>query len=1153
MEYLRGPLNWTESDAMEETHGTLSGSELPENDEDRLNSRDRGTVGELKRLDPHLAGLYERGLALVGEIDHPGNAYLVAHVGRELSRGVLERLLKDEGLEITAEDLQRVPKNERNRASIAKALRLEPDDPRVDEWFYLIREFSTNVHWRYGGPPSAAVREAFEQFRSLLYGRLAPYYVTEADLDALLKIETPTRQHAKQLRDVQLRPGQRNYFFRQLRNSAWVRHLAAERFFQSPPGRRTNDDGSWSANPWPEGDYLVLAAPHEPAAVLDVLNSIPLTNDNPVVWDLAAKAARQLPPETAVCVIPRLTNALKTLPAWFFTESVADLVVFLAESGREEAFDLSSFLLRVVDPNELRGVEGLGSRQGTEWVFPCFVSYDDGELLERVVRALEALDAERTLRLLLSKVQRVGRLSDDLELGWDRRLADLHSESQPGRADMVVMAINKTVGVGQRLAARGETEASWVMKRIDSYDANFMTRIGYLVLSEAGHHIQERVDQELGSSEMREPGHPATEIAKLLRSQFRNASRQRREEYAAAVEAGPSRDTLRNRLGSFLGRDPTDEEINQRIRRYQHRIITFFRGEIPDELSDLAERLGVLGATPSLRDQKLAEVGMYMGPIASGGWRGDESPISQDELAQSSAGEIVDLLVEQSGGHASSSGFRQTLTAYGTEHAEIALTACRDALDQDASPSALRAILRGVSEATDAGSDFDWAVALAVVRRVMGHVRSLPPDSDAGARQWRRTGGVAVRLLEAGCRRDSIEHEHAGEIWEIIGEAMTVSAIWDVAHSDDRSLGATLMADLNDATGNATNAAISVALWDYRSRVGDEREASTGAKAAARAAVQEKLVPVLDRWLQDDGPNAAVPRAVMGRYLPQLRLLAPEWLEAHANDLFDHGLENPAVWPTWTTYISRGRLYNDVFRATRFWYLRAAEQPTVWREAVGDSFDVREITQRYGEHLIVAVLRGLVSVGDADALLETAYEHMAPSDWGRAYWLIFRDWSDVDEPPPADFVQRLLGLWEWRISELETGPDAAAAVEEAKELGWLFHTPHLPDAGRIRLGLKTVRLAQGQFRMYSQWDGMLSLAQADPDRSYLIAEEVLLAGLQADYPHVPVEDVRPFLAHILNAGNADTRRRARRLVNRLGEQGYRQLKDLLDEDGEAGG
>ena len=1138
---------------MEEMRGSRAGSEAPAANNDPLNSRERETAAELRRLDPHLAGLYERGLALVREIDHPGNAYLVAHVGRELSRGVLERLLQDEGLGITAEDLERVPEKERNRASIAKALRLEPDDPRVDEWFYLIREFSSTSKWRYGGPPSAAVREAFERFCSLLYGRLAPYYVTEADLDALLQIETPAREHARRLRDVQLRPGQRNYFFRQLTNSAWVRHLAAERFFQSPPGRRTNDDGSRSANPWPEGDYLVLAAPHEPAAVLDVLKSIPLTNDNPIVWDVAAKAACQFPPEMAASVVLSLKNALKTVPAWNFTESVADLVVFLAESGREEAFDLAAFLLRVVDPDEVRDVEGLGFRQRTECVFPCFVSHDDGELLERVVGAMETLDAKRTLRLLLSKVQRLGGLSDDLELGWDYRLADLHAASTPDRDDVVAMVISKAVGVGQRLAAHGETEASWIMERIDGYDANFVTRIGYLVLAAAGHHLQERVDQELSSREMRQPGHPATEIARLLRSQFRNASREGREEYAAVVEAGPSRETLRNRLRSSLGRDPTLEEINQRIRRHQGRIITFFRGDIPDEFRGLAERLGVLGATPSLRDQKLAELGMHMGPSAWGGWRSDESPISTEELAQSSVGEIVALLVEQSAGDGgSSSGLGQALTAYAAENTQAALTVLGEALEKPAGPGALRAILRGVSEAADAGSGLDWSAALVVVRRLVGHVRSLDPGADADVGQWRRTAGVALRLLEAGCGKDSVAHEHAGEIWGIVGEVMTVSAIWDVAHSHDRSLGSTVLADLNDATGNAANAAISAALWDYRSRLGDELEASPGDKAAARSAVQEQLLRVLDRWLRDDGPNAAVPRAVMGRYLPQLHLLAPEWIEAHAADLFNRGLEDPASWPTWTTYIAHANVYDDVFRAMQSWYLRAAKRPVVWRKAVGDAFEVREITQRYGEHLITAVLRGLVAVGDEDGLLETAYEHMIPSDWHRAYWLIFRAGSDAGGPPDAAVVQRLLSLWKWRVSQLEAEQDAAATVGEAKELGWIFHTPHLPDADRVRLGLKTARLAQGQLQMYSRWAEMLSLAEADPDGSYLIAEEVLFAGLRADFPHVPVDDVRPFLARILSAGSADIRTRARHLIDRLGERGYRQLKDLLDENGSSG-
>ena len=177
----------------------------------------------------------------------------------------------------------------------------------------------------------------------------------------------------------------------------------------------------------------------------------------------------------------------------------------------------------------------------------------------------------------------------------------------------------------------------------------------------------------------------------------------------------------------------------------------------------------------------------------------------------------------------------------------------------------------------------------------------------------------------------------------------------------------------------------------------------------------------------------------------------------------------------------------------------------------------------------------------------------SPSDWHQAYWGIFCAWSDADDPPPADAVRRLVKLWEWRVFELGTNPASAAKVEEAKQLGWLFRTPYIPDVDIVRLGLATARLAQGQLQMYSRWDRMLSLAQADPDGTFSIAEAVLLAELKADYPHVPVEDVKQFLAHILTAGIPDTRARARRLINRLGERGYRQLKDLLDENGEASG
>ena len=83
--------------------------------------------------------------------------------------------------------------------------------------------------------------------------------------------------------------------------------------------------------------------------------------------------------------------------------------------------------------------------------------------------------------------------------------------------------------------------------------------------------------------------------------------------------------------------------------------------------------------------------------------------------------------------------------------------------------------------------------------------------------------------------------------------------------------------------------------------------------------------------------------------------------------------------------------------------------------------------------------------------------------------------------------------------------------------------------------------------MYSRWEHMLVLAQSDPDGAFDIAKAVLRAQLRADFPYVAVEEVRPFLAHVLREGNSDTRDQARSLINEIGERGFRELKDLLQE------
>ena len=168
------------------------------------------------------------------------------------------------------------------------------------------------------------------------------------------------------------------------------------------------------------------AAAGVPAAVAAVLEAVPLSNDNPAVWDIVARAARQLPSGLAVRMVPSLTNALETVPARFFSESVVDLAVVLAEAERSKAFELADHLLYVVAHREVdeEARKGLQYTSRTDWVFPRFGYHSQDELCTRLVAALETRDPEKTLQFLLTKIQRVERLADGLDLGLSWRLME---------------------------------------------------------------------------------------------------------------------------------------------------------------------------------------------------------------------------------------------------------------------------------------------------------------------------------------------------------------------------------------------------------------------------------------------------------------------------------------------------------------------------------------------------------------------------------------------------------------------------------------------------------------------------------------------------------------------------------------------------------
>jgi hypothetical protein len=216
--------------------------------------RERATHAELTRL----AALFLSGHQIVTRVHtDPGAVYLLAHVGRELSRGAIRALLCDEAP--APEGGEELLENEGNRRTIGAVLGQPYMHASVTASFRLndtvVRSCHLNVN--VSAPDATRVADAFVAFSDLLYGRVAPYFTTATELDALLAFAAPTLDDITRAEALFTHVQQRRYFFSTLEHASWVVPLAARGHFANPPERVVHADGSWQMREWPDGEYWV--------------------------------------------------------------------------------------------------------------------------------------------------------------------------------------------------------------------------------------------------------------------------------------------------------------------------------------------------------------------------------------------------------------------------------------------------------------------------------------------------------------------------------------------------------------------------------------------------------------------------------------------------------------------------------------------------------------------------------------------------------------------------------------------------------------------------------------------------------------------------------------------------------------------------------
>jgi hypothetical protein len=1140
---------------------TGEGGEAP-----RLSEREEAIRRVLAARDKGLEGMLLYLVRAMAESERPAGVHMLCHAGRELSLGVL-RYLAAEGRALSEAELNSIGKDDKHKATIARALRLPPKHPAVDAWHRVHRALHAGAHITESPPSPEEARSAANALLALLWGRLGPFFSAKEDIERLLTAPTPTAADLESLRVAITRPAVRWDFFKRLEHPGWVRPLLEGGFFTNPPGPITDESGRQKWDSWSEGDFLRRMASRVPADVRDAITSLPPKLKNPWMWDTAAEAAKEMPPDIASSLVPTFRLALEHALPWRLQNTLGELAAKLGEAGETSALALAGDALRVVAGahSTALSLSGEGKERKKAELYGL-EQYEAEQLIPKLAAVLPKVNAEKALKLFSYRVNDALTIewgSPEEEPTWDPSkhwCPDL-SEAREHHGFLENMAVAAAqVACGD--ASQGPEPARKVLEFVDNQPWRVYRRLRLLVLSRVGEVLQHELNAVVSDTRFIADEFPPHEYRILLEDQFANASEESRQSVIDAVLRGPGTD---DEILALLRSGEPDESLTQedarkyRI-RWQRKRLRRFGANVPSELKELAASLDAVELVPRPVDWEieLEDKGSTGGMAWTGGPR---SPLTPEELSRLSAEELLVYLrefkpVRDGFDSPTPSGLAVALASRIREEPDFGAELAKLIPSAQVDRTYVRAVLEGFSGAVNEGRAVPWSWVLPLVEWVALQVTEEQPERlgglDCGDPNWRWAQREGAKLVSLAATKNLGPAADAELLWRASEALLRSDSTWNQEADIPASMDAALGAALNTLAGDAAEALLDVMLWSFRrsrpDAAGTGKQASAGNETETYPFPVERLRAGIDYILTRDKKSAYPALVMLGQYLPQLLLVDREWVLSKTPELFEQGFFPPLTNPVWGGYVTRAGLYNRDFEDLRKWHVRAAEalpEPTE-STLFGEQQDVTwSPTRHLLWRCLLAALRGLVSPTDNDSLLPLLFERSSVEDRSHAYWEVFHNWKGTPGTIPEAMVARLLSFWSWRLNVL-IGQQEKARRSEAGALGWLAITNALSDDQVLPLLQRTVELAEGAFPMeHSMWGRLERLAEMAIVPVIEMVDRIIRAELRGEYQHFNLSDLGPTLEIALKSEEATVRHRAEDIVNLLGDHGFTEFGTLL--------
>jgi hypothetical protein len=1076
-----------------------------------------------------LAGLYAHARRLTRERAPDGWIYLVGHAGRELMNRLADyepvpiedpdrkrgrtgteryaerlRAARESGeaaeLEAAAdwvvEDVERGRKATASRAEALLGADAQGGEGETAAWVSQWRRVQRAiVGFAHVPSPNSPPREAdeliraFDELTDLLAVRVAqePFFDSFDELIELAHAPDPDLELARGAL-ARLREGTAARFYAELQSPKWVDLLAELEVFAREP-TPLQRDGDWiSFPPWPEGQVLLRFAGSAPDAVAAAARSVP-ESENAAVANVLAETALLLPAPLVSGVLARRVAAdlkgsarLLGLPI-----TAGKLVSHLARGGRGAgALTILASLLEIDVRTEESDADFLPARSVGHFV------NDTYEVTEAAQGALPDLLAADSLRTFKKLVKQLRWAQECLAYGDSTAWRDaISGPDERGEFELRQLLLQLVRDTGVHIVDEGEGAFEVALAVLEAEESKIFVRLRAHLL--AGSTLAaSRAPELLGDPEVLFDFHSRPEVVELLGAAWPGLDAAERVKLLEAIGAGP--DPAR------LGIDP--EADAEKARSYGDDWRLELLGAMDGELD--AEHQLWLEALRAARGP--------FSPLPPSGWIGPESPSSPAELAAMDPETLIDHLrdfrPERHFMAPSREGLgRELAEAIGAdpEHYE-ALGARLDELPW----IHVRAALQGFDKALKK----DWKPADDRVLAALESTQSRAREATEPGPELAAAELIGTEVLQSLLRGDppAAQRERIFALIELVAA--------DSDPSPDRDAGAEepLGLAINSVRGRAVELAAEYLGWLHRSG-----EIGWDAAPEARG--------LLDRLAAD--PARAV-RAMLGAHLAGLAAVGIDWVAEHRGEVADPGGEDPAR-AGWDAYLGHGGIFGDLVEVLAESYreaiARLASEPPAEEQTRSSLAEHVAVIWRDLEPRAPGLLDAFLSQGedgDRARLVGTL---------GRA----LRPGGEGDYEPDAADLERHRELWSARLAVEDLG------VAEAEEFGWFWTSGRFETAEDVeRLALTLQRAggkledARAAIRLLAERLGH-DAALAAPAMAVL---EAIAEARSAGPQHLQVAHLQSILE--VGLRESISTERARALIHSYGEQGFIQLRALLD-------